>query len=99
MTSTSPPSPPPTTEGGQTRRLSDLIKRPVVDNRGETLGVTQLVPEEDRLNIGESELHARLIFITHRAREADVQATLRELSRLDIVRSVGSVLRVIDDER
>ena len=38
MTSTSPPSPPPTTEGGQTRRLSDLIKRPVVDNGGETLG-------------------------------------------------------------
>jgi CBS domain-containing protein/sporulation protein YlmC with PRC-barrel domain len=37
MTSTSPPSPPPTTEGGQTR-LSGLIKRPVVDSGGETLG-------------------------------------------------------------
>jgi homoserine dehydrogenase len=42
---------------------------------------------------------ARLTFITHRAREADVRATLRELSRLDIVREVGSVLRVVDDER
>jgi homoserine dehydrogenase len=45
------------------------------------------------------EQDARLIFITHRAREADVQATLRELARLEIVRSVGSVLRVVDDER
>jgi homoserine dehydrogenase len=42
---------------------------------------------------------ARLTFITHRAREADVRATLRELSRLDTVREVGSVLRVVDDER
>ena len=42
---------------------------------------------------------ARLTFITHRAREADVRATLKELSRLDIVREIGSVLRVVDDER
>jgi homoserine dehydrogenase len=45
------------------------------------------------------ERDARLIFITHRAREADVQATLRELAQLDIVRSVGSVLRVVDGDR
>jgi homoserine dehydrogenase len=45
------------------------------------------------------EQDARLIFITHRAREADVQATLRELAQLDIVRSVGSVLRVVDGDR
>ncbi len=38
---------------------------------------------------------ARLVFITHTAREADVQATLRELRGLDVVRSVGSLLRVI----
>ena len=38
MTSTSPASPPPTAERGQTRRLSDLLKRPVVDSGGETLG-------------------------------------------------------------
>lgn len=42
---------------------------------------------------------ARLIFITHRSREADVQATLSELRRLPNVREVVSVLRVIDDER
>ncbi len=38
---------------------------------------------------------ARLIFITHAAREADVRATLHELNALDSVTSVGSVLRVI----
>ena len=40
---------------------------------------------------------ARLIFITHRALERDVQATLHGLRELDTVRSVGSVLRVIGD--
>jgi homoserine dehydrogenase len=38
---------------------------------------------------------ARLVFITHDAREAAVQATVRELRDLDVVRSVGAVLRVI----
>ncbi len=38
---------------------------------------------------------ARLMFITHAAREADVRATLHALRGLDAVRSVGSVLRVI----
>jgi len=38
---------------------------------------------------------ARLIFITHAAREADVRATLAELRGLAAVTSVGSVLRVI----
>jgi homoserine dehydrogenase len=38
---------------------------------------------------------ARLIFITHAARESDVQATLHDLRGLDDVISVGTVLRVI----
>jgi homoserine dehydrogenase len=38
---------------------------------------------------------ARLIFITHTAREADVQATLRDLRELDAVDRIGSLLRVI----
>ncbi len=38
---------------------------------------------------------ARLLFITHTAREADVQTTVRELRGLDVVRKVGSVLRVL----
>jgi homoserine dehydrogenase len=41
---------------------------------------------------------ARLIFITHRALEADVRATLRDLRELDVIRHIGSVLRVVDDE-
>lgn len=38
---------------------------------------------------------ARLIFITHIAREADVRATLRALAELDAVDRIGSVLRVV----
>ena len=39
---------------------------------------------------------ARLVFITHSAREADLRATLKDLAALDVVLSVGSVLRVIE---
>jgi homoserine dehydrogenase len=38
---------------------------------------------------------ARLIFITHRAIERDVRATLQELRSLDSVRQVGAMLRVV----
>jgi homoserine dehydrogenase len=38
---------------------------------------------------------ARLVFITHEAREANVQATVRELRDLDVVRSIGGLLRVV----
>ena len=38
---------------------------------------------------------ARLVFITHVAREAAIQATVRELRELDVVRQVGSLLRVV----
>ncbi len=41
---------------------------------------------------------ARLIFITHKAREADVQATLGDLRELDVILAVTSVLRVIGDD-
>ncbi|HCB33611.1 MAG TPA: homoserine dehydrogenase [Acidimicrobiaceae bacterium] len=40
---------------------------------------------------------AHLEFITHRAREADVQATLRDLRELAQVRSVGTPIRVIGE--
>jgi homoserine dehydrogenase len=42
---------------------------------------------------------ARLIFITHRAREADVQATLHDLRQLEAVDRIGSVVRVVSDEQ
>jgi homoserine dehydrogenase len=38
---------------------------------------------------------ARLVFITHVAREADMQATIRDLHHLDAVDRITSVLRVI----
>jgi len=39
---------------------------------------------------------ARLVFITHSAREADVRATIRRLGKLDVVHAVGNVLRVVE---
>jgi homoserine dehydrogenase len=40
---------------------------------------------------------ARLVFITHRAQEAAVQAVVQRLRELPVVRSVGSLLRVVDE--
>jgi homoserine dehydrogenase len=42
---------------------------------------------------------ARLIFITHRAREADLRATMHDLRDVPAVHRVGSVLRVIGEEQ
>ena len=42
---------------------------------------------------------ARLVFITHTAREADLQATLASLAGLDVVARVGVLLRLIGPER
>lgn len=42
---------------------------------------------------------ARLVFITHTAREADVQATLASLADLDVVARIGALLRVIGPKR
>jgi homoserine dehydrogenase len=41
---------------------------------------------------------ARLVFVTHLARERDVRATLSELRTLDAVRRVGSVIRLLGAE-
>jgi homoserine dehydrogenase len=41
---------------------------------------------------------ARLIFITHTARERDVQACLRDLRGLDVVDQIGGLIRVIGAE-
>ena len=41
----------------------DKLHKVTIIPRGRALGVTQLVPEEDRMNIGESDLHNRLTFI------------------------------------
>ncbi len=41
---------------------------------------------------------ARLIFLTHPAREGDLLATIDELRLLQVVDRVGGVLRVIGEE-
>ena len=41
---------------------------------------------------------ARLIFLTHMAKEGDVAATVAELGRLDVVDHIGAVLRVVGSE-
>jgi homoserine dehydrogenase len=65
------------------------------DHRVSIHSMEQEVLEEGVLEQQPNRGAARLIFITHAAREADVRATLHELSALDSVTSVGSVLRVI----
>lgn len=42
---------------------ADRVHKVTIIPRGRALGVTQLLPEEDRLNISETELHARLVFV------------------------------------
>jgi cell division protease FtsH len=42
---------------------SDRLHRVSIIPRGRSLGVTQLLPEEDRVNISESELRTRLLFL------------------------------------
>jgi len=41
---------------------------------------------------------ARIIFVTHRAREADLRTTVHALRDVDVVHRVGSVVRVMGDE-
>ena len=41
----------------------DRLHKVTIIPRGRALGVTQLLPEEDRLNIGETELRNRLVFM------------------------------------
>lgn len=41
----------------------DRVHKVTIIPRGRALGVTQLLPEEDRMNISESELHSRLTFM------------------------------------
>ncbi len=42
---------------------ADRVHKVTIIPRGRALGVTQLVPQEDRMNIGESDLRARLLYL------------------------------------
>jgi homoserine dehydrogenase len=49
----------------------------------------------EQLGMGDE---ARLVFLTHVARQGDVMATLDGLRQLDVVEHIGGVLRVLGDE-
>ncbi|MHB8594871.1 MAG: ACT domain-containing protein, partial [Acidimicrobiales bacterium] len=49
----------------------------------------------EQLGLGDE---ARLVFLTHVARQGNVMATLEGLRRLDVVEHIGGVLRVMGDE-
>ncbi len=76
-----------------------LLSMDVADRPGVLHAVTGVFARHDvSIRAAEQEglsSDARLVFITHSAREADMQATVRELRGLDVVRNVGSLLRVI----
>ena len=76
-----------------------LLSMEVADRPGVLHAVTGVFARHDvSIRAAEQEgIHpdARLVFITHTAREAAMQATVRELRSLPEVRSVGSLLRVI----
>ena len=74
----------------------------VVDRPGVLAAVAQVFGR-NRVSIRSMEQtgladEARLIFITHTAQESDVQATISGLHQLDVVKRVGSILRVAGPE-
>ena len=78
-----------------------LLTLDVADEPGVLHAVTGVFARHDvSIRAAEQEgigAEARLVFITHSAREADVQATVRELRDLDVVTPVGGLLRVIGE--
>jgi homoserine dehydrogenase len=74
----------------------------VIDRPGVLAAVATVMGEHgvsirwmEQKGLGEE---ARLIFLTHMAREGDVLATAAELRTLDVVDRVGAVLRVVGTE-
>ena len=76
-----------------------LLNLAVVDQPGVLHAVTGVFARNEvSIRAAEQEGNgpeARLVFITHEARESAVQATVRELRDLESVRQVGGLLRVI----
>ena len=76
-----------------------LLSLEVADRPGVLHAVTGVFARNDvSIRAAEQEGNApdaKLVFITHVAQESAVQATLRELRELDVVSSVGGLLRVV----
>jgi homoserine dehydrogenase len=74
-----------------------------VDDRPGVLAAVAAVFGEHQVSIRSMEqfgmgAEARLVFITHTARERDMQATISGLRHLDAVERIGSFLRVVGPE-
>ncbi len=73
----------------------------VTDRPGVLAAVTKVFGDNDvSIRSMEQEGYAgeaRLLFLTHTAREGDVRATLRTLATLDTVERIGGVMRVVGD--
>ncbi|MCB0971052.1 MAG: homoserine dehydrogenase [Acidimicrobiales bacterium] len=83
-------------------RSSYYVNLDVVDRPGVLRAVAEVFERHqvsirslEQEGVGED---ARLVFITHEAREADVQATLEDLRELDVIHRITSVLRVVGDD-
>ena len=76
-----------------------LLSLEVVDRPGVLHAVTGVFARHDvSIRAAEQEgdaPDARLVFITHVAKESSLQATVRELRELDVVKRIGGMLRVI----
>ncbi len=100
-------APPPRRHPAVVRPMEDLrsafyLSMDVADRPGVLAAVAAVfgrhqvsIRAMEQVGLGDE---ARLVFLTHAAREGDVRATLDELRRLEAVDRVGGVLRVIEPE-
>jgi homoserine dehydrogenase len=82
-------------------RSECYISLDVIDRPGVLAAVTKVFGDHDvSIRSMEQEGYAgeaRLLFLTHVAREGDVRDTLAELAELDTVERIGGVLRIVGD--
>ncbi len=75
---------------------NDRLHKVTIIPRGRALGVTQLLPEEDRLNICESDLRARLVFMMGgRAAEKIVYDEYSAGAENDLTQATGLARRMV----
>jgi len=82
-------------------RTQCYISLDVVDRPGVLAAVTTVFGDHDvSIRSMEQEGYAgeaRLLFVTHLAREGDIRDTLAELAELDAVEQIGGVMRIVGD--
>jgi homoserine dehydrogenase len=82
-------------------RSQCYVRIDVIDRPGVLAAVTKVFGDNNvSIRSLEQEGHAgeaRLLFVTHLAREGDVQSTLEQLAGLDTVEQIGGVIRIVGD--